>query len=234
MARIQYGGGVTAIEGSIGGWTFQNNNSGNIVRLRPSGKQARTSKQSISNQQLSQAINDWNNLPLVTKTLWNTFAATYTKENMWGETKTLTGFNWFFSINANRRILGLGILTTPPVYLVGALGPVYTLSFDASDITLNYISGLVDLSMCMFVYLTSPLTSSKAIYRPQMRFIKYFSPQPNSSQILTSDWETAFGISYPPTTSTGGFSLSMMLFPLRISSGIGVQGTLYINSYNAP
>lgn len=234
MARIQYGGGVTAIEGSIGGWTFQNNNSGTIVRTRPFGKEARTSKQSIANQQLAQAINDWGHLTLLEKLQWNTYAGLYTKEDKWGETKTLTGFNWFFSINANRRIMGLSILATPPAHNVGSMGPTYDLDFDSGSIDLTYVSGFLSANNALFVYMTSPLTSSAAIYRPQMRFLKYFSVQPISTQDLTSDWESAFGINYPPSTDTNGFTLAMMLIPVYIPSGIGIAGTLYINGYNPP
>lgn len=234
MARVQYGGGITAIKGSIGGWTFQENNAGQIIRLRPTGKKQRTTKQSISNNQLAFAVGEWHSLSLARKIAWNDFAVLYTKEDKWGETKTLTGFNWFFSINAYRLMYGHNILADPPTYDVPALGCVYAPDFTTTKINIVYVSGTPDANHGMVVYMSQPLSTNKAINRPLMRFIHAFESQPTSTKEVTSGWESAFGISWPPISGTGDFSMSTLIMPIHTKSYVTVAGTQYIKGYDMP
>ncbi len=135
MARIIYGSLVTDIKGSIGGITFQKNGSGQIARLKPRKNQTNTQKQRDQQPRLKQIQREWNLLTLANKLLWIDFASANKKIGLDGQNKTLTGYQWFLSINQNRLLFDDPILSVPPVYEI--VNPATSVNFLWNFISLN-------------------------------------------------------------------------------------------------
>jgi len=229
MARVTFGGGVTAIDGSIGGWTFQNTNSGYIIRTRPSGKKSISNLQSASNQKLTEFLAEWNSLSLAEKTVWNTFGGAHDKENKFGRAVIATGYNWFFSINFYRDLFGLAVLSAPPTYSVPTVGAAYTLLLTTSNITMQYDSG-TPAAVDGFVIFASPMIKSPTPpVRPVLRFLKVLSTQPTSNFNLTTEWEDVFGINWPPNRNPPSWYITVMLVPVVRLAGI-VTGAEYFTT----
>ena len=218
MARVLYGGGITALVGSIGGWTFQANNSGEIVRNRPIQKKQVTPKQSEINADLTEHIADWQALTLVQKTAWNTYASAHDYVNKFNKTTTATGWNWFYSINFYRVLTGQAKLTAPPTYAPPSPVINYTFTLDALTIVWVFNSGFYTLNTWLLLYATSYVTKSTSIYRPPMRFIKFLDPPPLSNITITTEWETAHDIDYPPTNTPADFTIQSMIVPIEKTS----------------
>jgi hypothetical protein len=141
MAKAYYGSIVTDIIGSIGGLTFQTSNQSKIIRQRPMGINAFTELQISMQSQFSQAVVYWDALSSANKALWNNFASAHPKIDYYGNSKTISGFNWYVSLYITRAIMGVSPPSAPPTYGAVAAPPVPTSVFQSAyqsfDITFS-------------------------------------------------------------------------------------------------
>lgn len=116
MARVQYGSIITQVAGSIGGVTYQRNAAGSIARARVSPAVVGSGKLINAPIATFNLIQAWRALDQSQIDSWDSFAAAHTRENKFGQTKTLSGFNWFISLNSNLAIVGSSLIEDPPTY----------------------------------------------------------------------------------------------------------------------
>lgn len=225
MARIFYGGGISSIKGSIGGWTFQENLSGSIVRNRPIQRQNSTPKQTLIHNNLTGAINGWQNLTLLQQLTWNNYAEVHEKVNQWGQSIILTGFNWYYLINFNRVQMGLIFTAAPPAYILPDALPIYTLDIDGNSITIEYQSGSAPADTGIFIFTSSLLKSTATPFRSSLRFTKYQNFALASDLDITNDWEIAHSLAYPPVTTPYKFKIQALLVPVHNDTAIDGAGT---------
>lgn len=117
MALVEYGSIITDIRGSIGGLTFQHTKSGKIARLKPSPFKHQNQSQQDKHKIVTSAVAQWHDLTLSEKLSWNAYADVNQREDRFGRMRSLTGFNWFYSINYNRLALGETFVKTPRLIL---------------------------------------------------------------------------------------------------------------------
>jgi len=124
MALIKFGGGITAMSGSIAGNTFAHNRSGYYSRSRTKPVNPNSAGQQAIRTALSQLTTIWATvLTAGQRTAWATYAASVAMKNRLGETIYLTGFNHFLRSN-------IDFLNNYDQY--AAAGPT-TLSLPAKD-----------------------------------------------------------------------------------------------------
>jgi len=220
MAKVTFGASVTALSGSIGGWTFQTNRSGNIARLRPASFRSRTGKQNTEIANFTSLIAGFSALTLAQKQAWDAFANAHTKETKFGEVRTLTGSNWYVSINGHREQLTLSRLDVPPMFLMPIGNNNFSLVVDATkiEVTKNPPTSPNDTSLIFWG--TPPIRRTTTSLRSELRFLTVIRTQPFTVINLTTFWELAFGCDWPPSLSTGDFSIFIGMQIVRESSGI--------------
>ena len=230
MAKVTYGSIITEINGSIGGITFQTNRAGTIARLRPSTFRSRTGKQNTEIANFTSLIAGFSELSLADKNDWDAFANAHTKETKFGETRTLTGQNWYTSINAHREQLSLVRLSVPPMFQMPIGNNNFSLVVDATkiEVTKNPPTSPNDTSLIFWA--TAPITRTTTSLRSELRLIVVIQTQPFSVIDLTSFWEAAFGCGWPPSPSISDFSIFVAMQLVRESSGI----TTALNIQGAP
>jgi hypothetical protein len=178
MSKILYGSEVTDIVGSIGGLTFQHNNSGSICRLKPFNAQTLSQAQIERNVYFSAAVAAFKSLSNTNKNLWKAFAAAHSKVNYYGETKVLTAQNWFTSLYLNAVTVGSSPLVVPPTYSVPALPSIPTSSYiDTSipEFVFEFDAPFNFTPYYLLIY-ASPLTFNNSLYdRSNIYYIGYFA-----------------------------------------------------------
>lgn len=234
MALVQFGAIVTDISGSIGGWTFQRNRGGNIVRLRGNKTKFPTNKQSVQQNQLNTFISLFQQLTQVQKDLWNAFAVANTKENQFGQVKTLSGFNWFFSINANRVLFSLSILNSPPTHITPVGVQDYDINLTDTTIGIEFSPAFNPTDTGLLLRATSPISRTSTSFRAATRFIQTSITTPFTVIDITADWETGIGIPYPPSVNTSCFNIGLVVQTVRLSSGIASPGLFKTQSLDIP
>jgi hypothetical protein len=101
MAQVRFGGGITAMSGSIAGNTFARNRFGFYVRARTKPVNPKSTGQSVMRAILAFLSEAWHDVLTPTqRTAWETYATAVTMKNRLGESINVTGFNMFIRTNS--------------------------------------------------------------------------------------------------------------------------------------
>ncbi len=229
MALVEFGGGVVEIRGSIGGWTFQRNRAGTIVRLKPLQKKVATSKQTAQHSALVSLIQAFQQLTPGEKLAWDAFATGNTKQNVFGQDKILTGQNWFTTINSALTGLGLPQLTAPPANLLPEAITSFNLTVDASKIEISQIVPNNPTDTGIIITTSFPTTLTTKLQRSPFRSTTVVSSGPFGTIDLTSDWEIAHTLPWPPGGFANCINIGVRIQPVRISTGITTAGITLVS-----
>lgn len=226
MARVQFGALITEIVGSIGGFTFQKNRSGNIIRLRGNPSRASSAKQTIAHQNHIRFLQLWQTLSSAERTLWNDFADTFPKTTKFGTVKTLNGQNWFESVNFNRDLFGLPVLSSPPVHELPEALPGFDFIVGTTEIEIVFAAPFNPVDNGLIIETTSLNTRSTTSFRRSSRLTEVLDSGPFTTIDLTASWESSHGVPWPPGSGKICGSLGVMVRTVNKNSGIASEGTL--------
>jgi len=230
VAKVLYSALISELVGSISGTTFQRNRSGSIARKKPTGLKRFSPKQSIKQTTVGKYVQQWNLLSLSEQLQWDTFADANPKKNIFNQTKILSGFNYFFSINENRNLVGESLLVSPPLYDLPFAVPLYSSYWDNSSMKLFLGSYVPDSDVVFMVLGSQPLKATSTSNRRFYRLISQFDADGITELDIKSDWENYFGIDLLNTTfaKTG---ISFGLFTIRKSTGLIQPASLQISRF---
>lgn len=218
MARIIYSLGELA--GSVGANTFQRNAAGTIVRSRPMVSKSSTVRQQAAHASHQNLLYRYSLIGSDLKDLWNTFAAAHDKTNKFGQVKTLTGANWFLSVNYMRQLMDLSILTSPPDYDLPTDSPSFDILGSSTAIDLS-ITGDIDWDdMNLIVWTSLPTLRQKPTINSIRRFVTIFKTAPSDPQDITAAWEAATGLTWDPVNQFPNTNIFICVETVRKSSGI--------------
>lgn len=230
MARVIYSLPISELVGNLGGVTFQKNRSGNIVRRTGATPKNLTLKQSATLQANNYLIYNWQLLTLIQQQNWQTFANTYSRVNRWGQTKQLSGWNWYQAINNNRIITGNTITTTPPAYISPTAITPYTTIITPTQIAIQWLTGFDASSLYVVVYASATAHIPGTKKRGVFRFMKVFGPGVLTTIDITTEWLNTFII--PPADPFTGPKnyVHFLVYPINRNSFISREGLVMIGS----
>jgi len=225
MARIIYGPIITDIAGSIGGVTFQKNGAGTIARLKPRKTQTNTQRQRDQQPRLKQLQREWNLLSLANKILWNDFAAINKKIGLDGQEKTLTGYQWFLTINENRLLFDDSILSVPPVYEV--VNPIDNIIIGIAPDSLFVNTNPVDNSNLYnwLIYASFIINSASKFDFNKNRLLRKIVGSFDGARSIAIQpnfqfWENYYNSVFPPNLGNKNFYFMVYLKAISKASGI--------------
>jgi hypothetical protein len=218
MARIVYT--IGEIFGSIGGLTFQRNHSGKIVRFRPTVGKKSTSKQQRAHLIHNDLLRGWMLLTNAQKDLWNTYASTWVKVNKFGQDKTLTGANWYESLNYFREILSLSYFTVPPAHDLPTSPPTFEILLASDSVKINFTSAHDYVDSPVIVWVTLPTRKISNSVNQIRKYALVISAAPSDPLDITTEWETATGLDWNPTANFPNANIFVCLESVKASSGI--------------
>jgi len=222
MARIVYI--IGTLKGSIGGITFQGNNSGYIVRQKPTLHKSSTVKQTNAHSLLQTYLYRWQQITETNRMNWNVFAGLNPKTNKFGEVKTLTGLNYFFSCNYMRTLMGQTQLDDPPSLDLPDAAPVFTVSADASNLEISGLDTYDYTNNALIIWTTLPTHRNTVTNNQIRKFVEIITANPGSPYNINTNFQVATKINYDPLTYFPGAMINICIEPIRVSSGI--TGTL--------
>jgi len=219
MARVTYGESITEYAGSIGGVTYLRNASGPIAKLRSKPLVNPSPDQSTHQGNMATLVTYWPTLSQANKDAWDAFAAAHDHVTPWGETKTLSGYQWFLSVNLNIISLSITMRDTPPTW--DSTPP--PASFDLVA-TSTYLRAewdpLYDPVDSLLFYLSLPLRQSSLKLRRSIFFVYFmYTPDPLASFNLTSYFQALAGVTW-----ANFFASSNCSIICRIKRGVSSWG----------
>lgn len=220
MARVWYGGIITDMKGSIGGTTFQANAAAKIAKLRSTRRKLNTALQSECISIFQQVGLGWQSLSQHSKDLWNAFATAHPKENKWGETKNMTGFNWYNSINTNLYLCGESLLVEPPVWETPLPIPEYDGNFVPTDFFLNFLEKFEHPDHYLLVFTSPLLRTVSTANRKVLRLTIFVDPGTTEYIYLENEYQETHGIPIPIPGDPVGKSIFVTIMSIHKTKGL--------------
>jgi len=160
MARVTYGESITEYAGSIGGVTFLRNASGPIAKLRSNPPVNPSPDQSTYQVNMAKLVSFWPTLSQEDKEDWNALAAAHDHTTPWGAEKTLSGYQWFLSLNLNLLSTGQSVITTCPVWDSVSPPPIFIINTASDTFSLNFPDRWYLSTHYGIIYCSLPLRQS--------------------------------------------------------------------------
>lgn len=137
MAKVVFGGGVSAISGKMGGTVYARNKGGAYTRNFAVPTNPSTVYQEEARDRLTQYSNEWRGLTEEQRLAWNEWAASHPVLDRLGASKLLTGAQAYTKINTNRDLAGdataNATIPSEPAWTSGIMDTAAPLVADISD-----------------------------------------------------------------------------------------------------
>ncbi|MBA7585695.1 hypothetical protein ES708_27683 [subsurface metagenome] len=219
MARVTYGESITEYAGSIGGVTFQKNPSGNIAKLRSNPIVNPTPLQATYQTNMAKLVAYWPTLSQENKGAWDTFAGLHDHTTPWGETKTLSGYQWFISVNLIRLVIDLYILVAPPVWEVMAPSLSFDLAATSEHLRCEW-DPAYDPPGSLRFFLSLPLRQSSLKLRRSLFYVHRRDPNIGINNFdLTTLFESLANVTWSTFYASANCSIIC-----RLSQGLFSKG----------
>lgn len=215
MARVTYGESITEYAGSIGGVTFLRNASGPIAKLRSNPPVNPSPYQSTYQVNMATLVARWPTLAQANKDLWDAHAAAHDHTTPWGETKTLSGYQWFVSVNLKRLQFGYAILVAPGTWTVLSPPDSFTLVATATYLRCEW-SPNYDPIYGLAFYLTLPLRQSSLKLRRSLFFVYWDSDVPSIANFdLTAHFQALANVTWATFYASADCSVICRIMHIR-------------------
>jgi hypothetical protein len=215
VAKIEYIAPINSLTGKLGGCVFQKNKSGYIIRSKEYGKKTRTEKQELQRTQFSSIKKRWNTIGSTNQGLWNDFAAVHNHTDKYTKVLTLTGFQWFMSLNRNCFTNKAAYIDTPPDYSLPQASPEYYLTITETDLELTLDAPISLNDTDLFVFASYPTNRESGQVRRKMRLITVLKAGPYNTVSILGVYNAAFSNIYPPAGKYWDMSIFIELVPIH-------------------
>lgn len=220
MARVTYGPYITELAGSVGGFTFLRNASGPIVKLRSNPTVNPSPDQSVYQTNLAKLVAYWPTLSGANKDLWDAFALAHDHTTPWGETRTLSGYQWFISVNLNMLFMERSILSSPPAWVVYSPPPAFIIQVAATYIRLLWDPEWTP-DAYWTLYVSLPLRqSSLKLRHPLFALHHRTSSNPVGSQDFTYIYELLTNITWSTFYPSANCSIIARVLQISHTRGL--------------
>jgi len=165
---------VTEVAGSIGGMTIQRSPDGAVARSKPLPIRRQSAKSANARQRLATLNKLWGTFTPTEKGDWDTFAATVTWYNRFGDVVTGNGYRAFLKNNAAMHTNGIysasiAVQLTPPTSTNGSLpaDPEFYYDLATDDLYVGSTDAATDPKTYCFLFASQPYQpGSRVNYRP--------------------------------------------------------------------
>ena len=191
MARLKLSALVNQINGSVGGSTFQQGVSGQIMRTKPIPRKSSSVEQSAMRSATAQAQRAWQFSNEFTKNSWTSFSSYANFRQKKDNTRVLTGQQLFLSINIIRILHGLDIIEEP-IYNWNAIEAVsLSVFYTETEIGIQLSRALdSDLEFVHFE-ITGPVSKGILKFTPNAKML--LVPETEVDEIfITSEYVALF------------------------------------------
>jgi len=113
MAKVTFGGGVSNIQGSIGGNCFTRNRAGVAIRNRVKPNNPATAKQMRQRNAFSRIAKHWKHVSEENRLSWDALAHESRTRGTCGNIIAMTGFAAYMQMNLNRFSVLLPVIDVP-------------------------------------------------------------------------------------------------------------------------
>jgi len=194
MAKVKDPFGAREARGSVGGITASRNTSGQILRCKASPVQPRTNSQTTIRAAMQRMTYKYQSLSAENIILWQDFASNWPVTDVFGDSITLSGMNWFVALNSRLDYLGKAIQEQPPLTPncdIDLSGSIFN-DVSTSSIMMS-LSGTLPSGGALWISYSSELPLSSNFKKKSLKLRKTFSNQEGPTITLIDGTDILFG-----------------------------------------
>jgi hypothetical protein len=182
MAKIALSGLISDIRGKVGGVVFAKNRTSGYSRIKVTPTNPRSSFQTGVRAILSEISQLWRQLTEGQRQEWDNVAESITKSDGVGGRYKTTGKNLYVGLGANRKQIGLGALSSPPVFVEVQEPVITSLEVSVGDSEILLETDNIALGNTFVIEATKPLSAGVSFTKGLFRVID-ITGDPGSTNI---------------------------------------------------
>ena len=201
MAKVQFGGGVSNIQGSIAGNTFTRTRGGPAARTRVKPNNPATPAQMQQRERITRLSKSWQGLTEEERTSWNEAAKEVKAKGVCGNNIEMTGHQYFVRVNSLREANGDGAEAAVIPAAAEFTADVFLNEAAQVDITGAYVKVLLGTGaaegMRVAIWATAARSAGKMAYKGVMK--KTYEAALTADDItntyvdMITEWNSKFG-----------------------------------------
>jgi|TARA_Y100000310_G_scaffold23921_1_gene22938 hypothetical protein len=201
MAKVQFGGGVSNIQGSIAGNTFTRSKAGPAARNRVKPNNPATPAQMMQRERITRLSKDWQGLTEEQRTSWTEAAKEQKTKGVCGNNIELTGHQYFVRVNSLRESNGDNADSAVIPAAAEFTADIFSTDGAQVDITGDYVKVTLGTGAAegqrVAIWATAARSAGKMAYKGVMK--KTYEAALTADDItntyvdMVSEWKTKFG-----------------------------------------
>lgn len=193
--KIKYSALVSDMSGKLNGSVATKNRYGSYLRNKVTPVNRKTSFQLAIRAIFTLATQAWRGLTSAQRSQWNEGASNFSRTNIFGDIRNLSGFNLFVKLNSNLLGIGEAQITSCPL-------PVSVNSVVLGSVTVDNSSQSVTLASStpiaattkLEVYATAGLSAGKKFVASEFRKIATLDNTDTFPYVASADYIAKFGV----------------------------------------
>ena len=192
--KIKFGALVVDGRGKIGGHVASRNKAGAYLRTKVTPLNPATGDQMTVRNNFTANAQGWKGLTVAQRKDWGTSVQNFTDTDIFGDSKTLSGFQLYVRLNNLLRFIGEGVITSPPV---PASVPAFATFTATPDKTLGdceiAFTDAIAVTEKVILYATPGLSAGVNFVKSEYRKIAILTSADLTPHDCFAAYETKFG-----------------------------------------
>lgn len=194
FAKIKWGALVVDGRGKVGGHVLAKNRNGAYIRTKVTPGNPQTVAQGIVRNNFAANAQGWRGLTAAQRQAWISAVSNFIGTNIFGDSKTLSGFQLYVRINNNLRFISESVLTAPP--LPTAVNAFLTFSVvvaEGADTIVFTFTDPIDAGDKVIISATAPQSAGKYFVKSEYRKIAIEDNLFVTTNDVKIDYQAVFG-----------------------------------------
>ena len=195
MPKLRYGAVITDSRGSMDGVTYSKNKGGSFARKRSVPTNKLTSYNSVIRARQATLSKRWSStLSAAQRTGWGTLANANPVTDVFGNTRYLSGFQFYCRVNGVRGQCGLAFLDAAPADQAGtALTSITMTATVVPVVSVVFAATPLDADHRLYIFATPPHSNGKTNVTGLLKFVSKSGVSQASPYTFTADYTSRFG-----------------------------------------
>jgi hypothetical protein len=192
--KVKFGAIVTDGRNKIGGHVMSKNRAGSYMRTKVSPSQPYSTYSANVRARLANISIAWRGLTEAVRTLWNNAVSDWKSTDIFGDTKTPSGFNLYQKLNNNASIVGASAIANPPSPLAVPCFATFSAICDNSDgsVTLAFTPAIAATEKVK-LFASAAQSGGKSFVKSELRLIGVLDSTNTTPYVATAMYNAKFG-----------------------------------------
>ena len=191
--KVKYGALIVDGRGKLGGHVASKNKGGSYLRTKVTPGNPQSVDQQIVRNQFTASSQAWKGLTAAQRLAWNSAVSNFVGTDIFGDSKTLSGFQLFVKINNYIRFIGETPIAVPPL---PASVPAFLTFSVAAGVGAGTIvcafTGVIAATEKVILSATAPQSAGKSFVKSEYRKIAILT----TADVTTDDWAAQYAAKF--------------------------------------